>query len=307
MKKMSRSHFRIFSVLLFVSITLLSSFSSALAQDFTFVSMADARGNFNGVNKPILEKIVAGVVRQNPQLVVFAGDIIIGSGKFDVFKTQVDNFMQIMKPISSLCPIYYTFGNHECTSNEYEQYMVKYFNNPVDTEGRYKGFFYSFDKENCHFVVIATSLHDEKNKISAEQMRLLELDLIKNKNAGHIFVVGHSPAYPAGPHIGSSLDIDKASRDRFWSLLEKYKVDAYICGHEHLYDRKLQGTVYQLITGTCGAPFANKSAGSFFHFAKFEVSGPDVKVTVYDDNNKIRDQFNYSKRVLRQMHNSINE
>lgn len=303
MKRSFGYFFKAASFNLIALLALLTLAASALAADFTFLAMADARGNVNGVNKPILEKIVAGAIKHEPRLTVFAGDIVLGSGKFDVFKSQVDNFTNIMKPLASICKIYYTFGNHECENNGYEQYMAKLFNNPVNTEGRYKGFFYSFDEENCHFVVIATNLHDEKNRISNEQMRLLELDLIKSRNAEHIFVVGHSPAFPVGPHVGSALDVDETSRDRFWALLEKYKVDAYICGHEHLYNRKSEGNVYQLIVGTCGAPFAKKFQGEFFHYAKFEVSGPDVKVTVFDENEKIRDQFSYSKKLMRHMHN----
>ena len=55
--------------------------------------------------------------------------------------------------------------------------------------------------------------------------------------------------------------------------------------------------VYQIINGTCGAPFEGANPGNFFHFARIDVSGQDVRITVTDVDNKVRDVISYSKKV----------
>ncbi len=55
------------------------------------------------------------------------------------------------------------------------------------------------------------------------------IDGLKNSKAIWKFVVGHHPLYSAGKRKGKTGDMIDAFRE----LFEKYKVDAYFCGHEH--------------------------------------------------------------------------
>ena len=277
-----------------------------MAGEFTFISMADSRGekNTGGVNGPVLSKLSKMAAEVKPAFAIFSGDLIVGSkGDLNEYKKQINNFALAIKPLSDICKIYYAFGNHDIKNPEQQKYCAEFFKNPTTYEGKYKGHVYSFDYEDCHFIAVATSLDGEEHLISDEQMKWLENDLEKNKTADHIFVFGHDPAYPAGPHKNSSLDQYKDRRDKFWALLEKYKVDAYLCGHEHLYNSKKQGSVYQILNGSCGAPLYKGFGGYFFHFAKIDVSGKSLKITVVDDSGKIQDEINSEKKILKVMSN----
>jgi hypothetical protein len=69
-----------------------------------------------------------------------------------------------------------------------------------------------------------------------------------------VFVFGHEPAYPFNRHVGDSLDKYPEHRDAFWNLLQSHGVQAYICGHTHVYTRyqtMAEGT-WQLDLGNAG-------------------------------------------------------
>ena len=311
-KKSFRKFFRPGSFIIALAFAVTLTSGAALAEDFNFVSMADARGESTAINKPILDKIVALAAAAAPEFVLFEGDTVLGSEKdANRLKAQLAEFKAAMKPLSDICNIYYAFGNHECASQAHQEVLRKMFTNPSSGPGgKYEGFAYSFDHKNSHFICLATNLFDEKNTLSNDQLKWLEGDLKMSMNAEHVFVIGHSPAYPVGSHIGSSLDKYPAQRDKFWALLNKYRVDAYFCGHEHTFDRQKVDNVFQIINGSCGAPLRTKVgrggtenySGSFFQYVLVNVSGPDVTFSIYDETNKLRDKFRLSRRVLNTMH-----
>ena len=81
---------------------------------------------------------------------------------------------------------------------------------------------------------------------TAAQKAWLE-DALKNSTATWKFVVGHHPLYSAGGRKGKTQDMENS----FKALFEKYKVDAYICGHEHQLEYDVPADVHfvQFISG----------------------------------------------------------
>jgi hypothetical protein len=85
-------------------------------------------------------------------------------------------------------------------------------------------------------------------------------------------------ALPHGQKIietGNRSSLEEAKK--FWDILNKYKVAAYICGHEHVYTRQKIGGVWQVITGRAGAP-----AGRFNQPYPAQDATPDQKLR-YDE------------------------
>ncbi|MDQ6890465.1 MAG: metallophosphoesterase [Bacteroidota bacterium] len=70
---------------------------------------------------------------------------------------------------------------------------------------------------------------------------------LKNSTAKWKFVIGHHPLYSAGKRKGKLGDM----LDAFLEIFEKYKVDAYFCGHEHQLevDKENGYHFYQFISG----------------------------------------------------------
>jgi hypothetical protein len=124
---------------------------------------------------------------------------------------------------------------------------------------------YSFDFRGSHFVVINT---DPVGNDAHAPVRWLANDLAdaRARGAQHFFVFGHKPAYTyyygaaaALPSKPSGLDIDPASRDAFWDVIEQYGA-IYFCGHEHIFNMlqpraSLGGKAWQVLVGSGGSPF----------------------------------------------------
>lgn len=88
---------------------------------------------------------------------------------------------------------------------------------------------------------------------------------LKNSTATWKFVIGHHPLYTAGVRKGKTGDMIDAFREIF----EKYKIDAYFCGHEHQLetDQEQGFHFYQFISGAgsearpvTGAPYTKFTA-----------------------------------------------
>jgi hypothetical protein len=102
-----------------------------------------------------------------------------------------------------------------------------------------------------------------KDVDTAAQKRWLEAGLQKSA-ATWKFVVGHHPLFSAGGRKEKTGDMLYS----FGPLFEKYKVDAYFCGHEHHleFDQPAGYHFVQVISGS-GAEATGVSSADFSKFA----------------------------------------
>ncbi|TFH05521.1 MAG: hypothetical protein E4H09_01875 [Spirochaetales bacterium] len=121
---------------------------------------------------------------------------------------------------------------------------------------------FSFDAGGIHFVVLneyydglTDNDMDPGGEVSDALHDWLVADLAA-ATAATILVFGHEPAYVLPDkdtgrirHLGDSLDLNPANRDRFWQTLEDYGVTAYICGHTHNYSIQKFGSVWHIDSG----------------------------------------------------------
>eukprot|EP00475_Leptophrys_vorax_P036812 TRINITY_DN6280_c0_g1_i1.p1 TRINITY_DN6280_c0_g1~~TRINITY_DN6280_c0_g1_i1.p1 ORF type:complete len:581 (+),score=152.65 TRINITY_DN6280_c0_g1_i1:240-1982(+) len=107
-------------------------------------------------------------------------------------------------------------------------------------------------------------------------------------SADWIFVIGHYPLYSIGEH-GDTVVLQGALKN----LLEKYSVDAYICGHDHTLQHLTKGEIEYFISGNGGKRGSLKdvtsTAADSVKFAKVdpgfmihEVGTDNMTVTVID-------------------------
>lgn len=164
---------------------------------------------------------------------------------------------------------YPVVGNHETETPEDMQWLRCYDYDPngdtppniVNTGPRgCEETTYSFDYGDAHFVVLneycdGVSDTGTDGDVSDALYDWLVADL-DGTDKTHIFVFGHEPAYPQPDadngrerHMSSSLNQYPAHRNRFWSLLRRKEVAAYICAHTHNYSAVRVGGVWQLDAG----------------------------------------------------------
>lgn len=295
-------------LLLFISVVFVS------AADFRFVVMADSRGSSNGVNTTELGIIMSRIAALSPQpkFILFPGDMINGSSNvYATVSSQLQTWKNTVSAYYGISSIYPGVGNHE--TNNGASYAAETAFHDIfpefsvnDQLAGYNKTVYLFDYDNSRFIMLNSNHVGYNHKIDATQRAWLTPKL---SGKTHCFVFCHEPAYPIGPHYGSSLDVNPSDRDAFWQIADNANITLFFCGHEHNYNRRLIDTtfnaayhndIYQVTTGTCGAPFEygttdmrNVITGPIYqyHFAVVDVSGDDVTVHVYQDNMTQLDYF----------------
>ena len=254
-----------------------------------FVSIADSRGDSNGVNTAELTAIVNRINLENVDLVIFQGDAVSGSSNDSTLGSQMDTWLGVINGLN--CPWYYTCGNHEVSTDTSENVLRSKVNQPTNGPADNQELVYSFDHENAHFAVLNSNHYGQTHVV---QRTWLTTDLAGTTKP-HKFVMAHEPAYPKGPHIGSSLDANAGERDAFWTTMTNAGVMMYFCGHEHLYSRSLHGSIYQIINGTCGAPISHVSGTiDKYHYVVVRIEGNNVYAEARNDTGGLLDSWSYT-------------
>lgn len=266
------------------------------AASFSFVVTADMR-NFAGSGKYDNKEYFKGVCEAIAKT---------GSGAFMIIPGDLDPPEKVQWTIEQYIGKSYVWypaaGNHEAETPEDMAWLREYNKNGnslphivnIGPAGC-KETTYSFDYENAHFAVI-NQYYDGQSDIGTDGDMVDELydwlaaDLAATTKR-QIFVIGHEPAYAQADedngrerHIGDSMDQYPPRRDRFWNLLRKSGVVAYICGHTHNFSAVNMYGVWQIDVGHARG---KGDTGSPSTFVIIQVEGDkfeDIKFTAYRDN-----------------------
>ena len=275
-----------------------------------FIVMADSRGTTNGMNVAAVTKTMKAIkkLKVQPSFAVVVGDLIQGSKSS---KTTLLQFKSFEKLATKYYPESFFFpgvGNHEVVSGKSgETSFAKVFNKFKGKSflAGYNRSVYYFDKGNSRFFMLNSDHPGEIGKISNRQLAWLKKNI--NTNSKNNFFFFHEPAFPTGPHVGSSLDKYPAQRDKLWKIIDASNNPMVFTGHEHFYTRRHitnSKSVYQVTTGSFGAPlnsaFKDKtgvdvSPVSQYHFAVVDIYEKTIDTTVYNLNGKVIDSFKVTR------------
>jgi acid phosphatase type 7 len=232
---------------------------------------SDTQNNGGNYNFEQTDTIVKQMSKDSYYFTMHNGDIVENGS---VVKSWKDLF-NVAQPINANYPFMSVTGNHDVVNDTASPIFQKPFpifyelmnlpNNQLN---------YSYDYGNAHFVAINSGYAQGAEKVGkvlfqegSEEYRWLEADLAKarsNKNITWIIVYSHYPIYSFGvSHIPTWENHIKP-------LVDKYKVDLYLAGHRHVYERhkairgseifeqtdphvynQPKGTVY-VTNGSCG-------------------------------------------------------
>lgn len=270
--------------------------TTAAAAPWRFVVLGDTRTE--GLMPPeAMDRVVAQAASAAPDMVLANGDLIKAMDDPDSVRQQWRNWHAAVAPLAPatshagpwLLP---TPGNHDVEGHDWATgLMAEAFPElPANGPPGFERLTYAVDYRGVRFISLHSEIFGDAHHFGDAQLAWLEEQLRANPNR-YTFVFSHDPAYPAGPHIGSSLDVYPAERDRFWQLLRDYHVTAYIAGHEHLYNRREIDGGVQLIIGTSGSWPYGGFGGDFFHYAVAEVTDGGVTFVIYDIDGVERDRF----------------
>jgi hypothetical protein len=263
-------------------------------QPFIFVSMADNRGSKLADDLVGLPAAFTRICQQaavlHPSFVLHAGDLFVGSDLLAKQEQLYDRFKTVTDPLARQAPFLISPGNHEMSRSNPDFSPLDLFNRqfwqPAELDG-YPGTCFSWDWGNSHFINVDSCHYDPADdnngmyQVRAEEQAWLEGDLEAAQGRGvrHIFVFSHANAFDPAGDAPYGLGLYPQLRDDFWRILERYQVDAYICGHRHIFDDNLSpGQVVQWINGNSGSVAEGSN-----QFTCWQVQGDTVTAHLIDE------------------------
>ena len=284
-----------------------------------FVVMADCRGQADGsINTEAIEKTLEQIKKLSPQpsFAVMPGDLVNAKNTYSDTKDELSYFKNTITKYYPISFYYPGIGNHDTTAGlKGEQAFGEVFSEfKANFLAGYNRTVYYFDNSKIRFYMLNSNHPGEDNMVSDSQLNWVKsnTDIKKIRN----FYFFHDPAYPTGSHVGSSLDANKLQRDKLWGIIDNSINPMVFCGHEHNYTRrhinsdfnetiggqtfKYNKLIYQVTAGTFGAPIYTGYTSTKnvdvppigeYHYAVVDTNRSKVKVTVYNLDGKIIDQF----------------
>jgi predicted phosphodiesterase len=262
---------------------LTGSFQTAPAAGATFeaVVFGDTR-----TRHELHRKVIESVMKSVPDVAFHTGDLVTDGQD----SSQWPTFFDIEAPLLKRVSFFPVLGNHERNSRHYHSFF------------EVKSPYYSVQWGSAMFFLLNTDLGNlsaspaVRERFWDEQTRWLESELKRAEKAEFRFVVAHNPpmtavkSRQAGTHEVQKLP----------PLLEKYKVHAMFCGHDHNYQHHLQNGVHYVVTGGGGAPLYPVDAPmegitqkviSTEHHVRLKVEPGKATLTAIGLDGAVLDQF----------------
>jgi hypothetical protein len=170
----------------------------------------------------------------------------------------IDNYENIYKDSALHVPWYPALGNHDYYGSPDAEIAYSLTSKYWKLPSRFYTFTRKIDsKTDARFIVLDTqglinsyaALSDTTQADSIPQYKWVKKLLSESKEKW-IFVTGHHPVYSASTVHGDTYEMKKLIKP----LFDKYKVDFYICGHDHHFEHAKDTAQYTnyIVTGTGG-------------------------------------------------------
>lgn len=204
----------------------------------------------------LYDDLVARVNAMKPAFVVHLGDITDPVPVSPVYDQSAVAFHKSSDVFSM--PYYLVPGNHDI-GEKIHPALPRVDDQVSITKraiGQYEQHFgrqrYSFEHEDCLFVVINTMLMNSGLEEEAEQWDWLKQTLSEGADK-RIFIFAHYPLYLSRRDEPDFYDnIDEPARTRFIDLLAQYPVEGYYAGHVHNFFYNYLNGMHQFVLPSTG-------------------------------------------------------
>jgi len=178
------------------------------------------------IKRELLPFVIREIKKNKPDFLLQVGDFVEGGCKSrEGIAKEMEEGLKLLT--SSGVPVFIAKGNHEGTPGTekaeiYKEVYLSYLSGQMKKAVKN---YYAFSHKNSYFIILdyLEFIKDEK------QFEWLEQKLLESQSYTHVFIFAHPPLFT----ISRVFFTNKEFRDRMISLLEKYPVDAYFCGHTH--------------------------------------------------------------------------
>ncbi len=282
-----------------------------------FIAIGDWGRNGADHQKEVAVQMGKTATEVRPQFIVATGDNFYPAGVISEHDPLWwHSFENIYTDFSLQWDWYPVLGNHDYMSNPEAQvryssvsrrwkmparYYSKKISIPGDTSSKVLIAFIDTNPLIPDFYSNAQYGPNVKTQDSTVQKKWLAAVLSDaDTNIKWKIVVGHHPMYTGG---GRTENYDtKAIRHSLEPVLKKYKVDAYIAGHEHSLQQIIVDKIHHFISGSASEKTPAKQikgslfAASEYGFMLFSVTSGKIQMQAIDFNGEIL----YSGTILKE-------
>ena len=192
----------------------------------------------------------------NPDFVVICGDMVHNSDSDEQFQELI----RISRLLNEDIKLYWVAGNHDVGDKPTRAGLAQY----KEQFGEYN---YSFQEENCYFIVLNSSICYNPGAVPDEWDILIsflekELQIAASVQQRHKIIFMHHPLYLNDPNEGDNyFVIPSARRAKIIDLITEYDVSAVFTGHLHRNNYKKIGNTELVSTGPVGFPLGEDPSG----------------------------------------------
>lgn len=198
-------------------------------KEFSFIYFGDPQVDLRSQ----WSRVIREAYRQTPEcsFMLYAGDIINRAGRDD----EYEQLFEAASFIFPTVPQMMTPGNHDYRDRVIDPHWNSQFTFPQNGPAGLKGSCYFVDYQNLRLISIDSAAGDELEDENGYEMIIQKtwLDSVLRTNTKKwVIVTTHLPFY-------STKDTrdNPQLRKHFQPILEKYKVDLVLTGHDHSYGR----------------------------------------------------------------------
>ncbi|WP_298366864.1 metallophosphoesterase [uncultured Bradyrhizobium sp.] len=262
-----------------------------------FVIYADACSGVAGALHERTFASVNNVVRRlnpAPEFILFPGDEIIGlTADADALRAQWRHWLdtEMAWLDRRTVPLWHTTGNHTTYDEMSETVFREVLKLPRNGPPGQEGLSYWVRRDNLLMVFVHTLWSGLGGEGHVETDWLEEV-LERHKDARHKLVLGHHPVYPINGFSGSyQREIGHEYSARFWDILVRAGVTAYLCSHILAFDVQVHRGVLQICTAGAGTAHRMPEGVEYLHCVQAVLDQDGLRYQVLDTEGAVREQL----------------
>jgi hypothetical protein len=236
---------------------------------------------------------IAARIWPPPEFACFLGDELSGlTADSEVLRRQwrywLDQEMAWLD--RDAIPLYHTTGNHTTYDADSESVFREVLAHlPQNGPPGQEGLTYYVRREDLLLVFVNT-LWSGLGGEGWVETAWLDRTLGEHADARYKLVLGHHPVYPVNGFSGScQREIAPDNGRRFWRILVRHGVLAYLCSHILAFDVQVHEGVLQVLTAGAGTAHRMPEGIEYLHCKQLALDAQGVRYQVLDTDGRIRE------------------
>ena len=192
-------------------------------------------------------------------------------------------------------PLFHTPGNHTTYDIQseavYRDVMARL---PQNGPSDQRALSYYVRRGNLLIVFVNTMWSGSGGEGTVETL-WLEQVLSQQRDARHKLVIGHHPVWPVNGYYGDyQRHIERRTGRRFWELLSRHDVLAYICSHILAFDVQVHAGVLQLCAAGAGTAHRMPEKAEYLHIVQAALDDDGLRYQVLDRAGQVREWLDWN-------------